>query len=120
MNINRIHLSLATALAAVSMLSAPLPAAAETHTDTGTQWKCGFYLTPNDPERTTARYQHCGKHHIMIRTHWSNGASGLQCINPWENVPFWRSGFVVITDAYYVPIKPWVGGNYCLASQPED
>lgn len=119
MNTNRIRLALASALAAASMFSTPVPAAAEVHIDAATQWKCGFYFTPNDPEKTTARYLHCGMKHIMIRMHWSNGASYLACIEPWENHPFWRDGHHFVTNAYYVPIQPWVGGRYCLASQPE-
>lgn len=123
MRTNMIRLSTACLLASLSMLSTPSPGAAAAAGDAELPRRCGFYLTPNDPEQTTARYQHCGDHHILIRIHWSNGVNYLSCEEPWSNSPFWADGIHVVTNAYYVPIPPRVvwtddGRGYCAAHQP--
>ncbi|WP_436499581.1 DUF6355 family natural product biosynthesis protein [Actinokineospora sp. HUAS TT18] len=123
MNSNRVRAVLVAVTAVASVLGAPDQATAEPAARGGTQWKCGFYPTPGDPQGTTARYFHCAYNHIMIRVHWSNGASHLGCIEPWENHPFWRDGGNVVVNAYFVPVTPRVliapsGRRVCAASQP--
>ncbi|WP_436500363.1 DUF6355 family natural product biosynthesis protein [Actinokineospora sp. HUAS TT18] len=69
MNSNRIRAVLVAITAGASVFGAPDQASAAPDVQAGSQWKCGFYLTPGDPQGTKSRYFHCGYNHIMIRVH---------------------------------------------------
>ncbi|HVK19997.1 MAG TPA: DUF6355 family natural product biosynthesis protein [Actinokineospora sp.] len=106
MNSNRIRAALVAVTAAASVLGTPDQATAAPGVHMGVDWKCGFYLTPTDPEQTRSRYFHCGNNFISIQAEWSNGARPVYCIKPWENHPFWWDGPYVVVNAYYVPVVP--------------
>ncbi|SDJ02140.1 hypothetical protein SAMN05192558_10486 [Actinokineospora alba] len=128
MHTNRIrHALTATATAAgillAPLISAPVTAGAPPQGEQAGALPCGWFRTNHDPAGTTSRYRHCANSFIMIRIHWSNGASHRLCVEPWENIPFWRDGKHIVTNAYYIPDRPRViirpdGSRYCGASQP--
>lgn len=86
---------------------------------------CGFHMTPEwNSNGSTSAYKHCAETFILIRIHWTGGASNTVCVKPWQRYRFGHhTDGQYVHNAYYVPIPPRLdhinGKTYCAIGQPQ-
>ncbi|OLR92578.1 DUF6355 family natural product biosynthesis protein [Actinokineospora bangkokensis] len=106
------------ALATAAALLA-LGAAAVTTPTTAQAAVCGFQVGAGG----RGIYTHCANTFVLVKGHWSNGATFTRCFEPWQSGSFGPGGGLRVTQMYYVPVRPNLvvgpdGRTYCSLYQP--